>query len=107
MRDHGPPAFSVADERHDVKQPLDSVVAVYQRFPPADELSGVVERYWMTGATSPNSAVLFGITTRPYVLSQTGTSRYVGAELKPWGVAALVHVSGAVRPSRRPLPHTA
>jgi AraC-like DNA-binding protein len=101
-------------------------VAVYQRFPPADELSGVVEHYWMieapgsaevkreilipngrptlvvalaepglrhdpvTGATSPNSAVLFGITTRPYVLSQTGTSSYVGAELKPWGIAALL-----------------
>jgi AraC-like DNA-binding protein len=101
-------------------------VAVYQRFPPADGLCGVVEHFWMieaprsaevkreilipngrptlvvalgepglrhdplTGSTSPNSAVLFGITTRPYVLSQSGASSYVGAELKPWGIAALV-----------------
>lgn len=44
----------------------------------------------LTGATAPNSAVLFGITTRPFVLSQRGPSSYVGAELKPWGIAALL-----------------
>jgi AraC-like DNA-binding protein len=44
----------------------------------------------MTGAASTNDAVLFGVTTRPFVLSQTGASSYVGAELKPWGIAALL-----------------
>ena len=36
-----------------------------------------------------NDAALFGLMTRPHVLSQTGMSSYVGAELKPWGIAAL------------------
>jgi methylphosphotriester-DNA--protein-cysteine methyltransferase len=43
----------------------------------------------VTGASWVNDAALFGIMTRPHVLSQTGMSSYVGAELKPWGIAAL------------------
>ncbi|MDX6280680.1 MAG: hypothetical protein QOH03_1751 [Kribbellaceae bacterium] len=43
----------------------------------------------VSGATWVNDAALFGIMTRPHVLSQTGMSSYVGAELKPWGIAAL------------------
>ncbi|MFI5712535.1 helix-turn-helix domain-containing protein [Kribbella sp. NPDC051620] len=43
----------------------------------------------LSGATWVNDAALFGIMTRPHVLSQTGMSSYVGAELKPWGIAAL------------------
>lgn len=36
-----------------------------------------------------NDGSLFGVMTRPHVLSQAGPSSYVGVELKPWGVAAL------------------
>jgi AraC-like DNA-binding protein len=43
----------------------------------------------VSGATWVNDAALFGIMTRPHMLSQTGMSSYVGAELKPWGIAAL------------------
>jgi AraC-like DNA-binding protein len=43
----------------------------------------------VSGAAWVNDAALFGIMTRPHVLSQTGMSSYVGAELKPWGIAAL------------------
>jgi AraC-like DNA-binding protein len=43
----------------------------------------------VTGHTWPNEASLFGIMTRPHVLTQTGMSSYVGAEFKPWGIAAL------------------
>jgi AraC-like DNA-binding protein len=43
----------------------------------------------LDGSTWTNDAALFGLMTRPHVLSQTGMSSYVGAELKPWGIAAL------------------
>ncbi|TDO44985.1 AraC-like DNA-binding protein [Kribbella sp. VKM Ac-2527] len=43
----------------------------------------------LSGARWRNEGSLFGIMTRPHVLSQSGPSSYVGAELKPWGVAAL------------------
>ena len=43
----------------------------------------------VTGESWTNDASLFGIMTRPHVLTQTGMSSYVGAELKPWGIAAL------------------
>jgi AraC-like DNA-binding protein len=43
----------------------------------------------LTGARAPNGNTLFGITTRPYVLEQSGASHYVGAQLQPYGLAAL------------------
>jgi len=49
----------------------------------------------VTGAHWVNDASLFGIMTRPHVLSQSGPSSYAGVELKPWGVAAL-GVSGGL-----------
>jgi AraC-like DNA-binding protein len=48
----------------------------------------------LTGASGPNGNTLFGITTRPYVLEQRGVSHYVGVQLQPYGLAALL-------PSRR------
>ena len=44
----------------------------------------------LSGARHPNDTVLFGITTRPFVLEQRGPSWYVGAQLRPWGIAALL-----------------
>ncbi|MFC6079765.1 helix-turn-helix domain-containing protein [Sphaerisporangium aureirubrum] len=44
----------------------------------------------LTGTAHPNDGVLFGITTRPYVLEQSGRSSYAGAQLAPWGLAALL-----------------
>ena len=44
----------------------------------------------LTGTRSPNGNTLFGITTRPYVLEQRGASCYVGAQLRPYGLAALL-----------------
>jgi AraC-like DNA-binding protein len=44
----------------------------------------------LTGTAQPNRSVAFGITTRPYVLEQQGTSSYVGAQLTPWGLSALL-----------------
>jgi AraC-like DNA-binding protein len=44
----------------------------------------------LTATRHPNGNVLFGITTRPYVLEQRGASSYVGAQLRPWGLAALL-----------------
>jgi AraC-like DNA-binding protein len=49
-----------------------------------------VRRDPLTGAAHPNGTVMFGITTRPYVLEQVGPSWYVGAQLTPWGLAALL-----------------
>jgi AraC-like DNA-binding protein len=43
----------------------------------------------MTGRTWLNEGSLFGVMTRPHVLTQSGPSSYVGVELKPWGLAAL------------------
>ncbi len=44
----------------------------------------------LTGTSHPNDGVVFGISTRPYVLEQSGASSYVGAQLTPWGLAALM-----------------
>ncbi|MEU4604263.1 DUF6597 domain-containing transcriptional factor [Kribbella sp. NPDC023972] len=43
----------------------------------------------VTGTEWINDASLFGIMTRPHVLTQSGPSSYAGVEFKPWGVAAL------------------
>ena len=43
----------------------------------------------LTGAGSPNGTVMFGVTTRPFVLEQHGPSSYLGAQLTPWGLSAL------------------
>ncbi len=43
----------------------------------------------VTLAAWPNAAALFGVMTRPHVLTQTGVSSYAGAELTPWAVRAL------------------
>ncbi|GAB3810933.1 helix-turn-helix domain-containing protein [Kribbella italica] len=43
----------------------------------------------VTGSTWLNDGSLFGVMTRPHVLSQSGPSSYVGVELRPWGIAAL------------------
>jgi AraC-like DNA-binding protein len=44
----------------------------------------------MTGAATANGNTVFGIITRPYVLEQHGASHYVGAQLQPYGLAALM-----------------
>jgi AraC-like DNA-binding protein len=44
----------------------------------------------LTTTSHPNGNVVFGITTRPYLLEQRGASSYVGAQLTPWGLAALL-----------------
>lgn len=44
----------------------------------------------LTGTSHPNGNVVFGIITRPYVLEQQAVSSYVGAQLTPWGLAALL-----------------
>ncbi|WP_143121524.1 DUF6597 domain-containing transcriptional factor [Saccharopolyspora antimicrobica] len=43
----------------------------------------------LTGTSQPHRGVVFGITTRPLVLEQDGASSYAGAQLTPWGLAAL------------------
>ncbi|GAA1548326.1 helix-turn-helix domain-containing protein [Kribbella lupini] len=43
----------------------------------------------VTGSSWVNDGSLFGVMTRPHVLGQSGPSSYAGAELKPWGIAAL------------------
>ncbi|MFF1821044.1 helix-turn-helix domain-containing protein [Kribbella sp. NPDC058245] len=43
----------------------------------------------ITQTAWPNEAALFGIMTRPHVLTQTGASSYAGAELTPWAMQAL------------------
>jgi AraC-like DNA-binding protein len=43
----------------------------------------------VSGAHWVNDASLFGIMTRPHLLTQSGPSSYAGVELKPWGLAAL------------------
>ena len=48
-----------------------------------------VRRDPLTDAAHPNANVVFGLTTRPYVLEQRGPASYVGAQLTPWGLAAL------------------
>lgn len=44
----------------------------------------------LAGTSRPNGNVVFGITTRPFVLEQHGPASYVGAQLTPWGLAALL-----------------
>jgi AraC-like DNA-binding protein len=44
----------------------------------------------LAGTSHPNGRVVFGITTRPFVLEQHGPASYVGAQLTPWGLAALL-----------------
>lgn len=44
----------------------------------------------LTGAGSPNGTVMFGVITRPFVLEQLGPSSYLGAQLAPWGLSALL-----------------
>jgi AraC-like DNA-binding protein len=44
----------------------------------------------LTGTATANGNTVFGITTRPYVLEQRGVSHYVGAQLRPYGLAALM-----------------
>jgi AraC-like DNA-binding protein len=44
----------------------------------------------LTGTAAANGNTVFGITTRPYVLEQLGASHYVGAQLQPYGLAALM-----------------
>ncbi|HWG98514.1 MAG TPA: helix-turn-helix domain-containing protein [Pilimelia sp.] len=41
------------------------------------------------GTSGRNGNMIAGITTRPYVLEQLGPSWYLGAQLTPWGLAAL------------------
>lgn len=43
----------------------------------------------VSGRSWVNDGCLFGVMTRPHVLSQDGPASYVGVELKPWGLAAL------------------
>lgn len=50
----------------------------------------------VSGAQWVNDGSLFGIMTRPHVLTQSGPSSYAGVELKPWGVAALGISGGLV-----------
>ncbi|MDA8370721.1 MAG: helix-turn-helix domain-containing protein [Nocardiopsaceae bacterium] len=44
----------------------------------------------LTGRSQVNGDTVFGITTRPHVLEQSGPSAYVGAQLRPWGLAVLL-----------------
>ncbi|ASR36054.1 hypothetical protein BAY61_14760 [Prauserella marina] len=44
----------------------------------------------LTGAGHPNDNVVFGVTTRPFVLEQEGDSLHVGAQLTPWGLSAML-----------------
>jgi AraC-like DNA-binding protein len=43
----------------------------------------------ITQTAWPNEAALFGIMTRPHLLTQTGASSYAGAELTPWAMRGL------------------
>jgi hypothetical protein len=50
----------------------------------------------VSGTEWVNEASLFGIMTRPHVLTQSGPSSYAGVEFKPWAVAALEVAGGLV-----------
>lgn len=44
----------------------------------------------LTGNRLPNSNMLFGLATQPFVIEQFGASRYIGVQFRPYGLAAFV-----------------
>ena len=44
----------------------------------------------LTGNSLPNSNMLFGIASQPFVIEQCGTSRYIGVQFRPYGLAAFL-----------------
>jgi len=44
----------------------------------------------LTGNRLPNSNMLFGIASGPFVIEQFGESRYIGVQFKPYGLAAFL-----------------
>src|SRR5690348_15909024 len=44
----------------------------------------------VTGNQVPNSNMLFGLATHPFVVEQFGASRYIGVQFRPCGLAAFV-----------------
>lgn len=58
-------------------------------------------RIWMDGTRLENASNAAGIITSPIILEQSGTSSYVAAQLRPWGLAlfgfpALVNQSASL-----------
>lgn len=43
-----------------------------------------------TGNRFPNSNILSGIASQPYVIEQSGESRYIGVQFRPYGLAAFL-----------------
>jgi hypothetical protein len=44
----------------------------------------------LTGNRLPNSNMLFGIASQPFVIEQFGESRYIGVQFRPYGLAAFL-----------------
>lgn len=44
----------------------------------------------VSGSRIPNDNVVFGITTRPFVLEQLGPSFYIGVQFQPYGLSAFL-----------------
>ena len=44
----------------------------------------------LTGNRLPNSNVLFGFASQPFVVEQFGESRYIGVQFRPYGLAAFL-----------------
>jgi AraC-like DNA-binding protein len=44
----------------------------------------------LTGNRFPNSNMLSGIASQPYVIEQSGESRYIGVQFRPYGLAAFL-----------------
>jgi AraC-like DNA-binding protein len=44
----------------------------------------------LTGNRLPNSNMLFGVASRPFVIEQFGESRYIGVQFRPYGLAAFL-----------------
>jgi AraC-like DNA-binding protein len=44
----------------------------------------------LTGNHLPNSNMLFGIASQPFVVEQFGQSRYIGVQFRPYGLAAFL-----------------
>jgi hypothetical protein len=44
----------------------------------------------LTGNRLPNSNMLFGIASQPFVIEQCGASRYLGVQFRPYGLAAFL-----------------
>jgi hypothetical protein len=44
----------------------------------------------LTGNRLPNNNTLAGIATQPFVIEQSGESRYIGVQFKPYGLAASI-----------------